>query len=74
MPTSKDRVNISLPKDIKDTLVRLAERDSMPQATKALDLIRLAIEIEEDEVWNARAEKRDTSRAKFVSHKKAWIV
>jgi len=74
MPTSKDRVNISLPKDVKDTLVRLAERDSLPQATKALYLIRLALEIEEDDVWNAYAHKRDTSSAKFVSHKKVWGV
>ncbi|MEK7562911.1 MAG: hypothetical protein AAB544_00790 [Patescibacteria group bacterium] len=72
MPTIKKRLNMSLPQDIDKALSALAERDDVPQATKALHLIQLALQIEEDDVWNAIAEKRDTKDAKFLSHEKAW--
>lgn len=72
MATSKKRINVSLPKDIELTLEHLAERDDVPQATKAVHLIRLAIEIDEDDALNGIAEKRDTKDAKFISHKDAW--
>jgi len=63
---------MSLPQDIEKALSTLAKRDDVPQAAKALYLIRVALEIEEDDVWNALAEKRDTKNAKFVSHENAW--
>lgn len=72
MATTKKRINISLPADIEISLKQLAARDDVPEATKAVHLIKLAMEIEEDDIWNAIAEKRDTKGAKFVSHKKAW--
>ena len=72
MPTTKKRVNISLPKYLEDVLEKLAKRDQVPQATKATELLRLAIEIEEDQVLNSVASKRDVGGAKFVSHEKAW--
>ncbi len=72
MATSKKRVNISLPPDVELALAKLAERDSVPQATKAVYLIKLAIEIDEDDVLNKMAEQRDTKHTHFVSHKKAW--
>ncbi|OIP80124.1 hypothetical protein AUK45_04670 [Candidatus Peregrinibacteria bacterium CG2_30_44_17] len=73
MATSKKRINISLPKDIELTLAKLAERDDVPQATKAVSLLRMAIETEEDEVLNAIAEERDSKDAKYISHKDAWV-
>jgi len=72
MPTSKKRMNLSLPPDIDQALGRLAKRDRVPQATKALYLLRLALEIEEDDMLDALASERDTRRAKFVSHAQAW--
>ncbi len=72
MPTLKKRLNMSLPQEIEEALSVLAKRDAMPQATKALHLIELALEIEEDDVWNAIAERRDTKSAKFLSHDEAW--
>lgn len=72
MPTLKKRLNLSLPRDIDTALSALASRDDVPEATKALHLIQLALEIEEDDVWNAIAEKRDTKNAKFLSHEEAW--
>lgn len=72
MATTKKRINISLPEDIEISLKQLAVRDDVPEATKAIHLIKLAMEIDEDDIWNTLAEKRDTKGAKFVSHKKAW--
>lgn len=72
MATTKKRINISVSKNVNDTLERLAKRDQMPQATKAEHLLTMALEIEEDEVLNAVALKRDSAGAKFVSHSSAW--
>lgn len=72
MATSKKRINISLSDDVDQALKKLAARDNVPQATAAVHLIKVALEIDEDEVWNALAEERDTKDAKFVSHKDAW--
>lgn len=73
MPTAKKRINVSLDKETEEILRELSERDDVPQATKAMHLIKLAIEIDEDEVFNKVAEKRDTGDAKFVSHDDAWL-
>jgi len=72
MPTAKRRINISLPPDLERALSTLARRDDVPEATKAADLLRLALEIEEDQVWDVIASRRDVKGARFVSHKKAW--
>lgn len=72
MPTSKKRINISLPADIERVLAELAERDDLPQATKAVQLLRLAIETDEDEVLDKIAAKRDSKKSRFVNHEKAW--
>lgn len=72
MPTIKARINISLSEEIEDTLVKSALRDKIPTATKAARLLESALEIEEDQVWDAMAQKRDTPNAKFLSHDKAW--
>lgn len=73
MSTTKKRINISLPKDIEQTLEYMAERDNMPAATKAVYLIKIAIELDEDGILNDLAGKRDKKGAKFVSHKDAWL-
>ena len=72
MPTIKQRINISIPDEVKFALIKLARRDHVPPATKATHLITTALEIEEDVVLNKIAEKRDKKGARFVSHKKAW--
>jgi predicted transcriptional regulator len=72
MATTKKRINISVSQELDDVLGKLAERDQVPQATKAEHLIRMAIEIEEDQVLDEIAQKRDTNKARFVSHSVAW--
>lgn len=72
MPTTKSRLNISLSDEMKIALKKLATRDRVPEATKAVRLIETALEIEEDLIWNGLAAKRDTKNARFFSHKQAW--
>ena len=72
MTTTKKRINISISKDLDDVLSRLAKRDQMPQATKAEHLLRVALEIEEDQVLDEIARKRDTGKTRFFSHSLAW--
>ena len=72
MTTTKKRVNVSLSATLESILAKLAKRDQVPQATKAAELIRIGVEIEEDEYFDIIASERDTGKIKFVSHKKAW--
>ena len=72
MTTIKKRINISLPPSLDIVLSRIAKRDKIPQATKAVHLLRIALEIEEDMVLGKIANERDTKNARFFSHKKAW--
>ena len=72
MSTTKNRINISLAADTERMLSFIAKRDNVPEATKATDLLNLALQIEEDEVFDAMASSRDTKKTKFISHTDAW--
>ncbi len=63
---------MSLPLELERALSKVARRDQMPEATKAARLIELALELEEDAVWENIADSRDKTKASFFSHKKAW--
>jgi len=66
MSTTKSRINITLPDDVKKMLGILAKRDKMPMATKAERLLEMALEIEEDKVWEELASKRDTKDTVWI--------
>ena len=59
---------VSLPDDVETALLRLAHREGVPPATKAVYLIKLAIELDEDAVWDKIASERDQKNTKFLSH------
>lgn len=69
---TKKRINISVSNEISLVVASLAKRDRVPRATKVAHLLSLALEFEEDQALDAIAAKRDTPRAKFVSHALAW--
>lgn len=62
MPTTKKRIYITLTPEIEEILKLLAERDNVPQATKAVELLKKAMEEEEDEVLATMAEERVNER------------
>ena len=73
MPTSKTRINVSVSDELNSALKKLALRDQVPTATKAERLLEIALEIEEDEVWNKIASKREkTKNIHYLSHNRAW--
>jgi hypothetical protein len=49
MPTSKQRLNLTLPKHLAVFLKKISLRDDVPQATKAVQLLERALEWEEGE-------------------------
>lgn len=73
MPTVKTRINVSLSDKLNAALKKLAFRDQVPTATKAERLLEIALEIEEDEVWDRIAEKRLQSKnISYLNHNQAW--
>jgi len=72
MATTKKRINVTLSALAEEVLTALAKRDQVPEATKAGELLRLALEIEEDAVLDELAAERDKKGVKFVSHEDAW--
>lgn len=72
MATSKKRLNISLASDMDKALIRLARRDNVPQATKATELLRVGLEIEEDILLDKIATKRYKTKGARLSHDRVW--
>jgi hypothetical protein len=50
MPTSKQRLNLTLPKHLAIFLKKISLRDEMSQSAKAIELIKAGIEVEEGEL------------------------
>lgn len=72
MSTAKSRINISLPDDVKKVLISISKRDQMPAATKAVRLMEIGMEVEEDDIWDKIAIDRDHKDTTFHSHTKAF--
>jgi hypothetical protein len=68
MSTAKSRINVSVPDDVKVALTRLAKRDQLPTATKAVRLIEMGLELDEDEIWDEIAANRDRKVSEFHTH------
>ncbi|MDO8648271.1 MAG: hypothetical protein Q7R81_00640 [Candidatus Peregrinibacteria bacterium] len=49
MPTSKQRLNLTLPKKLAVFLKKISLRDEVSQSAKALELIERGLEMEEGE-------------------------
>lgn len=69
MPTSNIRINLTIPSELHDPLMRLAQLDKVRVGTKALALLADAVEREEDALWTERADKRLEKKVKWISHK-----
>jgi len=72
MPSNKTRINLTVPAMMERDLQRLAKRNDRSLATTALDLLRFALEVEEDGALFDIAKERDIKNTSFVSHAKAW--
>lgn len=72
MPTMKKRLNITLPKETRMYLKKLALKENVPEATKAAELLQMALEIEEDAYFSKIADRRTKKGGKTLSHKSFW--
>ena len=72
MATTKRRLNISLSPELDTALTQIAKRDRVPEATKAAELLRDALILQEDMVWERLAEERLKSSKKWLTHDEVW--
>lgn len=74
MPTHNPRLNIVLDKTLMHSLSRLAKKDGISLSLKARDLIREALELEEDAYWSQKADKRAKtfSQTTSLTHQQVW--
>ena len=72
MTTLKKRLNITLPKEARIYLKKLALEDQVPEATKAAELLQMALEIEEDAYFAKIGDERAKKGGKSISHKAFW--
>lgn len=73
MPTTKQRINLSVTTDMNRVLQKLASRDHASVAAKTLELINTALEFEEDAVLVELVNGREKVKGKFVAHEAAWL-
>jgi len=74
MPTINPRINVVLEKPVYKNIERLAKRDGVSLSLKVRDLVKEAIEIEEDIALAKIAKKREKgfSKAKALQHSDIW--
>lgn len=74
MPTKNPRVNVVLEAPLYNNIERLAVRDGVSLSLKVRDLVKEALEIEEDIALSHVAEVREKSfnRKKALKHDEVW--
>ena len=72
MPTTKTRINLTVTPELTRVLERIATRDSVSVSAKTLELVRLALEIEEDVTLLKVVQQREKRKGKFLSHAEVW--
>jgi len=72
MATIKKRVNVSLSKELEQQVTALAERDSVPIATKITELLRISLELEEDRLLSEISDNRVRTSTGRISHDAFW--
>ena len=71
MATTKQRINITADSYVEKSLKFLAKRDKMPVSAKAVALLRVALELEEDMIWAKIADSRP-DKGPYIEHEKFW--
>ena len=74
MPAKNARVSVVLEKPLLDILHKRAKRDGLSVSMETRDLIRKALEDDEDAYWSLEADARlsKLDRKKLISHKDFW--
>ncbi len=74
MPTKNPRINVVLEKPLYNSVQHLAEKEGISLSLKVRDLIKEALELEEDIALTVFVEKREKTfnRAKALKHSEVW--
>lgn len=74
MPAKNPRVNVVLEKPLYRDIEHLAKRDGVSLSLKMRDLVKEAMEIEEDIVLSVLAEKREKTfrKSTALKHDEVW--
>lgn len=73
MPTMKKRINMALPDELFEMVEARAQRDSKSLAATAVELVDLAVEIEEDAYWNKICDELDAKPNKtYLTEEEFW--
>ena len=74
MPTKNPRVNVVLEKPLYSRVEHLAKKDGISMSLKVRDLVREALEMEEDVALAVFAEERERTfkRATALKHNDVW--
>ena len=74
MPTKNPRINVVLEKPLYESIKRLAKKDGVSLSLKARDLVKEALELQEDIGLSRFAEKRESSfrKTKALKHSEVW--
>ena len=74
MPTKNPRINVVLDANLYKNVQFLAETDGVSLSTKVRDLIREALEVQEDIYLASFAESRENTwdKSTTLSHEETW--
>ncbi len=74
MPAKNPRINVVLEKPIYNSVQHLAEKEGVSLSLKVRDLVKEALEMEEDIALSKFAEKREKTftKAKALKHSEVW--
>ena len=74
MPAKNPRINVVLEKPLYDSVRRLAASEEISLSLKIRDLVKAALEAQEDLTLTELATEREKSfrRTKALSHKQVW--
>ena len=74
MPTKNPRINVVLEKPLYESVRRLAKKEDVSLSLKIRDLVKKALETEEDAVLAEFAQERERTfrRSQGLTHKKIW--
>ncbi len=74
MPAKNPRINVVLEKSLYQSVRSLARKDRVSLSTKVRDLLRDAIEVDEDRCLVSLGERREASFSKdsSLSHEETW--
>ena len=74
MPTKNPRVNVVLEKSLYQTIDHLSKKEGVSMSLKVRDLVKEALEMQEDIALSAFAESREKTfkRATALKHAEVW--